>query len=169
MEKNLSGRSDVVEVIRSLEPYKGGNAALRAIHDLDIDDKHVALIPAIGVIAVPAFGLLMGRAINQIPGWKTAVEYDGQIIQVMPDADNVRVGQRLPAALKLVFPSGTAFAGHEIVPTLHDLTKLTNDTIDKLAMLRPGGWPEGFAPGASMKAMRRALIIGHSDKPIRRP
>ena len=31
---------DVVSYIRSLAPYKGGNIALRAIHDLDVRDKH---------------------------------------------------------------------------------------------------------------------------------
>jgi len=41
---NRAGK-DVVEIIRSLKPYTGGNEALRAIHDLDIADKHVTLIP----------------------------------------------------------------------------------------------------------------------------
>jgi hypothetical protein len=36
---------DVVEMVRSLKPYKGGNELLRTIHDLDITDKHKTLIP----------------------------------------------------------------------------------------------------------------------------
>ena len=38
--------ADIVEVVRSFKPYNGGNELLRAIHDLDITDKHKALIPS---------------------------------------------------------------------------------------------------------------------------
>ena len=36
---------DAVTLLRSLQPYHGGNLALRALHDLDIQDKHHSLIP----------------------------------------------------------------------------------------------------------------------------
>ena len=35
-----------VIVLEGLRPYRGGDESLRAIHDLDIEDKHTALIPA---------------------------------------------------------------------------------------------------------------------------
>lgn len=35
---------DAIELLKSLRPYRGGNEALRLIHDLDIRDKHTALI-----------------------------------------------------------------------------------------------------------------------------
>jgi hypothetical protein len=35
---------EAVALLKTLKPYKGGNIALRAIHDLDIRDKHEALI-----------------------------------------------------------------------------------------------------------------------------
>ena len=38
--------ADAVNLLRGVRPYKGGNDSLRAIHDLDIADKHTALIPA---------------------------------------------------------------------------------------------------------------------------
>jgi len=37
---------DAVALLRTFEPYRGGNEALRMIHDLDIRDKHSALIVA---------------------------------------------------------------------------------------------------------------------------
>lgn len=36
---------DIVDLVRSLKPFKGGNLALRALHDLDIIDKHKLLLP----------------------------------------------------------------------------------------------------------------------------
>jgi hypothetical protein len=45
-ERKLSRAGpEVVALVKSLKPYKGGNTALRAIHDLDIRDKHEALTP----------------------------------------------------------------------------------------------------------------------------
>ena len=45
--------ADVVDLIRSFKPYIGGSADLRGVHDLDIIDKHQALIPVAGRIKVP--------------------------------------------------------------------------------------------------------------------
>lgn len=36
---------NAVSLLETLAPYKGGNLPLRELHDLDIRDKHVALIP----------------------------------------------------------------------------------------------------------------------------
>ncbi|MFC7498650.1 hypothetical protein ACFQRC_05385 [Enterovirga sp. GCM10030262] len=41
---NLCGE-DAVRLLKTLRPYKGGNLELRAIHDLDIIDKHRSLVP----------------------------------------------------------------------------------------------------------------------------
>jgi hypothetical protein len=46
-------RADVVDLIRAFKPYKGGNLALRSVHDFDIMDKHQALVPVLGSGIVP--------------------------------------------------------------------------------------------------------------------
>nr|WP_166179168.1 hypothetical protein [Altererythrobacter segetis] len=38
-----------VALLRTFKPYKGGNIELRAVHDLDVLDKHRALVPVAGV------------------------------------------------------------------------------------------------------------------------
>jgi hypothetical protein len=35
---------DAVDLLKTFKPYRGGNAALRALHDLDVQDKHKTLI-----------------------------------------------------------------------------------------------------------------------------
>ncbi len=46
-----------IALMRSLKPYVGGNVALRYIHDLDILDKHIMLIPSAGYLKNPCGGL----------------------------------------------------------------------------------------------------------------
>jgi hypothetical protein len=35
---------DIQDIVRSFKPYTGGNDVLRAMHDLDIGDKHIAIL-----------------------------------------------------------------------------------------------------------------------------
>lgn len=47
IKSKISGASDhAKDMIRALKPYPGGNEPLRALHDLDISDKHIAVIQA---------------------------------------------------------------------------------------------------------------------------
>ncbi|MGA2325430.1 MAG: hypothetical protein ABSH05_04015 [Bryobacteraceae bacterium] len=39
-------------ILDEIKPYKGGNDALCALHDLDIADKHLLLIPVVSVAAL---------------------------------------------------------------------------------------------------------------------
>lgn len=34
-----------IELLKTLKPYHGGNELLRAVHDIDVYDKHIAIIP----------------------------------------------------------------------------------------------------------------------------
>lgn len=43
-EKMKGATSDVLNIVRTLKPYKGGNAVLRGLHDLDITDKHKTIM-----------------------------------------------------------------------------------------------------------------------------
>ena len=45
-----------LDILRSLKPYTGGNDLLRAIHDLDIEDKHTAIIPAVSYVSTGYMG-----------------------------------------------------------------------------------------------------------------
>lgn len=42
--------SEFLDIIKATAPYKGGNEGLRAVHDLNILDKHQALVPTIAVV-----------------------------------------------------------------------------------------------------------------------
>ncbi|WP_145923402.1 hypothetical protein [Sphingopyxis macrogoltabida] len=37
--------ADAIDLVKDLKPWKGGNVELRAVHDLDVMDKHQSLMP----------------------------------------------------------------------------------------------------------------------------
>jgi hypothetical protein len=98
-----------MSLLRSLKPYREGNAALRAIHDLDIQDKHRNLIP-------------------------NAVAVAGPVIQMWEDDGTINpriIGDpNLPSEVKLVFPNGLGLDGLEVIPTLRELVVLIDKTVD---------------------------------------
>lgn len=104
----------VVSFVKSLRPFKGGNALLRALHDLDVQDKHHAIIP-------------------------TGVSYSGPIISLWNDAGEPEISvvgdPNTPSQISFVFPAGTAFAGHEVIPTLHEFVGLVDGIVDALMVI----------------------------------
>jgi hypothetical protein len=104
---------EAVALLRQLQPYREGNAALRAIHDLDIQDKHQMLIPAFMTIASP----ILSR-------W----DDDGTPnLTVVGDPN-------LPSEIHLIFPQGP-LAGAEILPTLEHLTELMSGIVEAFCAL----------------------------------
>jgi hypothetical protein len=105
-----------VALMHKLRPYRNGNAALRAIHDLDIQDKHHSLIPGVMSHASPAF-----RLRND----------DGRPhISVFGDPNAA-------SEIKLIFPEDSALGGRELIPTLHELVELVASIVEAFRSLPP--------------------------------
>lgn len=107
-------KPEVIDFVKSLKPFKGGNASLRAIHDLDLQDKHQALIPNASVIASPVISL-----------WNDEGHPELSVV-----GSPVR-----PSELKFIFPDGGVFSQQEIIPTLHELVNLVDSILDALIAL----------------------------------
>lgn len=102
--------ADAVHLLRKFAPYRGGNEELRAIHDLDIADKHSALIATAG-----AFG------------------FD---IEVHTHADPMQnVYTVIPTGFFFQFPEGSKLAGRDIVETLEQLVELVEGILEAFAGL----------------------------------
>ncbi|MEM6899886.1 MAG: hypothetical protein AAF583_08955 [Pseudomonadota bacterium] len=105
--KKFDRASDSAQrVLRELRPYVGGNVLLRAIHDLDIHDKHRALVPSHGSVATPKIkcDMLDGRA--EI----VSVEYS-------------------KPTMRLVFPNRGPLGGQEIIPSLDSMIAIVRTVI----------------------------------------
>lgn len=99
--------SDAVALLKKYEPYRGGNESLRAIHDLDIRDKHKALV-------------LMGAT--------RTIEVEGSY-----DVESL-VGHHITITkhdVYYVFPEdGAALSGRPVIETLKELVKLVNGIVE---------------------------------------
>jgi hypothetical protein len=99
---------DAVRLLKEMKPYGGGNVALRAIHDLNVQDKHRALIVNAMAAASPIIDLRPD---------------DGRAWAIVGDPNK-------PSEVKLVFPPDCPFAGQELLPTLHGLLALTTSVVE---------------------------------------
>lgn len=103
-----------VELLCQFKPYRGGNLALRALHDLNIRDKHQSLIPNVFTAAGPIIRM-----------W----DDDGTPNPiVMGDPSK-------PTELKVVFPEDCALKGQELVPTLEQLVELVDGIVQAFRAL----------------------------------
>jgi hypothetical protein len=106
--------ADAVALLQSIQPYRNGNAALRVIHDLDVHDKHRALILNVMCVASPVVQM-----------W----DDDGTM--------NPRVigNPSCPTEIKLAFPGEISSQPRELIPTLHELVQLVEGIVEAFRAL----------------------------------
>ncbi len=138
-ERNLHRAGpDIVQAVRSLKPYKGGNIALRAVHDIDIADKHQTLLPVIGATTVPIRSILNLPPEIKIESITTIIVNDGQIVVGLPNyAGTPVLGTELPSRFFLAFNDLLGPGNREIFQALHLLTEAANNVFEALTALRP--------------------------------
>ncbi len=102
---------EFIDIIKKTAPYKGGNEGLRAIHDLDIMDKHKALIPAIATASLdwPV------KVVDAPQRFVTGIFKDGQRLVVYPpNVFDRPLGTRIPVDFSIVFGEVGVFQGVDI-------------------------------------------------------
>lgn len=123
---------EAVALLRALKPYPGGNDTLRDLHDLDIMDKHQALIPTSDMIAMPDY--LGGKEI--VRGVNVGPIRDGTTVPADPQiTPYIRVGGTYQGTFSLRFPIGGPLAGQEIIPALINLAHSIDQIIESFADL----------------------------------
>lgn len=118
----------VVDLLRSLKPYKEGDAALRYIHDLDIEDKHKTLIPVAGYIRSPGGGM----GFNQEHLSPRTLGSGTILAKLVP---GLAPHDKLPVAFNLVFPWRGPFEDRELVPTFYSLVQHFSGIVDSFEAL----------------------------------
>jgi hypothetical protein len=159
--KNLNRAApDVARLVASLKPYRGGNRALRAVHDLDIQDKHQAVIPVANFIEAPGGTLIFGGRPNQIPNWQSKVTHDGQVIVMMPAVGNLSLGDAIAASFTLIFGEDEILAGREVIPALHELAELVARVVESFETFCASRPNRYVPPAPEPPKGHRALMIG---------
>lgn len=103
--------ADCVRLLEEIAPYRGGNEALRALHDLDVRDKHRSLIPSENDIQ---FSFIGDLALDN--PWDHTLKPQVEV-------------------LCYKFPPDAPLAGEQIVPTLERLTKSVEGILEAFATL----------------------------------
>ena len=141
--KNFSlAGAKAVELLKKLRPYRGGTIGLRGLHDLDVMDKHQALVPIIGTVVID----LSGRVPNadpatkdQLTNWPTRIDHDGQLVVSMPAGWGPRRGTRIKQDYVLtidleVGPQSTG-RGYEVVAILNELARIVEGVVTEFEKL----------------------------------
>ncbi len=125
---------DVRALVRSLKPYKGGNVPLRAIHDLDIRDKHIAAIAAAISGTTPEFKAVV------IPGQPPRLDYSSLRFGDVPedvlaplsplDPGFKHVGVMLDAEFEAVIAEELPLGGKPVIATLNELAQLVEGIVE---------------------------------------
>lgn len=136
--KRKIGRAgeDIVSIIRTMKPYTGGNKYLRAIHDLDIADKHLALIPVATYAGLNNFTIAGEQGINSMIVGKIRISpiKDGQCIITSPAASNIKIGQQFNAIVEITFANGQPLSGEPVFEALEKLVHLTDGIINSFVI-----------------------------------
>jgi hypothetical protein len=134
--------ADAVALLQTLKPYRNGNVALRVIHDLDIHDKHRALIPSAMSAASPIVRM-----------W----DDDGTINpQIIGDP-------AAPTDIKIMFPNEVGLQGRELIPTLHELVQLVDDIVEAFRSLASKDSKIDDGPPQLLELLKRNYPVRGTD------
>lgn len=125
---------EAVDMVRSLEPFRGGNHALRALHDFNVADKHKDFVPQLSAIRMPEVRLGGGNIIIG-QGGMTVPFRDGALFIECPEWMGPPLGTRTPLKLLARFPETGALSLRLVVPTLHELAEMVNGVVGSFAAL----------------------------------
>lgn len=111
-EKKFSrAGADAVELLKEFAPYKGGNVRLRAIHDLDVSDKHRAVLETQKSIRVEISG---SYDLDDLSRHSISIE---------------------ASTIEHFFSPDSALADLPVIPTLNDLVALVEKIVDGFELL----------------------------------
>jgi len=121
---------DIVEVVRSLKPYRKGNELLRAIHDLDTSGKSKDLALSVHYAGIKDIKVSRtGDPIVKAGNAHCGPIHDGMVIISLPPASNARAGKTFQPLLKFTFDGDPLLRGKEVVEALSGVVFLTEEII----------------------------------------
>ena len=129
----------VVDEIRLLQPYKGGNLVLRGIHDLDIADKHAMLTPTCRLVEPPGGIITNAEGGLQIASSDIVMDAeDGDLLDVVPIEPNLQIGKEFPLPAEIVFDETVrTFAGGLVTEVLEEASMQIDSVLNTFsAMIR---------------------------------
>lgn len=136
-EIKIAGSDIIALILDSIQPYKGGNDFLSALHNLDIIDKHRLLIPIASITGLTEVNAKVGGI--AFTNCQFVIS-DGGVLNVvgLPPGDVQFEGHGKPV-FAILFSHGQPFQGKAVIPTLHQLSQIVTgiiETIEKAYLAR---------------------------------
>jgi hypothetical protein len=119
-----------------IKPYKGENDALWALHDLNITDKHIALVEIDQLSAMINIDAEDDRGNRIING--TLIVSTGHTLIPFASTREIQIKNQSKPAFNVLFSKGLPTEGKSVVPTLFQFTELVSSIIAAFEIvLRP--------------------------------
>ncbi|HUS98314.1 MAG TPA: hypothetical protein VMX97_16425 [Hyphomicrobiaceae bacterium] len=127
--------SAAVDLLKFLKPYKGGNEGLRALHDLDVMDKHKALVPVAQSVVMNLSGMLPKdapqKSKDDLSEWGTRISENDQQVVIMPMAWGLPLGTKIKCSFALILAEPKFVAGQELVGLLNEFARIVEVIIEE--------------------------------------
>jgi hypothetical protein len=133
---------DALRIVKELKPYYGGDDTLRALHDLDIIDKHKLIIPTISVIHVEGMRVIFGDKVIALNGTDFHPNVNGSNFTATIDmpsginANEVKFDDTFEATFTIAFGKivyrkrVSVLSNQPIIPTLTKLLYLAKGFVN---------------------------------------
>ncbi len=125
--KMRGARAGALRIVEELEPYGGGkNSAIRALHVLDIIDKHKLIVPAASILHVDELEFMLGDKSFSVVGTDFQANEDGTNFFATIDCNGLdsekfKRGDKFDASFEIVFGKTHPLSCQSIIPTLSNL------------------------------------------------
>lgn len=116
-------------ILETIEPYKAGNYALWALHDLNITDKHKLLIPTLQLMRFDGICLEdeKGEIVNESVAY--FINSPG-VVALGFDTQTLTVKNKGHVAAAILFQLDTPFQAQAVIPTIHQLAEITLGVVE---------------------------------------
>lgn len=117
-------------IMDTVKPYRGGNDALWALHDLDIIDKHRLLLPVIDIKAIKGIRV-EGERGQPVPfpvEWY--ISKRRAVIHEFIGYRNVRITNYGQTSFSMLFNMPLPMQGRHVVPTLIQFTEIVTEIVN---------------------------------------
>ena len=134
-DKMKGASTDAFRFVDELEPYDGGKHSIRALHNLDIRDKHKLLIPTASLLRVEKFEAMIGDKVFSLGRTDFQPNEDGTnfiasvSVPAGTTADNFKAKGDFEPSFEIVFDKGQPLEGQAIVTTLTKLRDVAQGLI----------------------------------------
>jgi len=129
-EIQMAPPSVIAAIIDQIKPYRGGNDPLYGLHELDIADKHLFLVPVISLATIRGVDIDFGAVRMPIT---VIIGSDSEIrVESLPDRV-LEVKNSGTATFKVIFGEGHPFQLEPVIQTLYQLSQLVSGCVDTIA------------------------------------